>query len=363
MTPKSLLRNAARGRATWTTSRDGSFQRVIPDTPAIDPAAGHARAALHRQGLLRPARGARRAQGPTTSPSSASSSSTRSPPTSSQASSRRCRRLTELVWVQEEPRNMGAWHFMLPPPARTGFRARGWAAAQGRVRRPRRGRQPRHRLPPRRTTLEQQLLVEASRPPRKYEWPLRSRFRRSASRSPRPSSASGTRSPARASASTSRSSCSRPTRSPSTCPPRPPGTLGCHRVQEGDKVTVGAVLGSIEAGAAGPPPPAPPPPRLQLRRPRRRRRCCRSLPAPAAEPDVNGQRITPTARRDGRGPRRGPRPGQGHRPRRPHPQGGRAGPREGRPPRPPCRPAPHRPLPPSSPRARAPTPRARSGCR
>ena len=68
------------------------------------------------------------------------------------------------------------------------------------------------------------------------------------------------------------------------------GTLGAIAFNEGDKVTVGAVLGSIEAGGAGAAAAAP-----KAEAPKAEAPAAAAAPAPSH--DVNGQRITPTARR------------------------------------------------------------------
>ena len=67
---------------------------------------------------------------------------------------RRYRKAREWVWVQEESQNNGGWWFMEPR-----LRA---AGLPGGVRRPRRQRQPGHRLAARSTSAEQKELVEAA---------------------------------------------------------------------------------------------------------------------------------------------------------------------------------------------------------
>ena len=120
---------------------------------------------------------------------------------------------------------------------------------------------------------------------------------------------------------TSRWSCSRPTRSPSTCPAPAAGALEpASPTKEGDKVKRRRRARAASTPGRRRAPLLPPP-----RRPGRR-----ATPAPAAAPAAASAGATrasrPVARRRGRGQQAWTRPGEGHRRRRPHHQGGRARP-------------------------------------
>ena len=114
MTPKSLLR-LPEATSTVDGARRGRL-RARDRRPALRgrwrPRAGDEARALLGQGLLRHRR-PRGARGrPRTSPSRAWSSSTRSRRTSSRELMESYPNLERVVWVQEEPRNMGARAFM-----------------------------------------------------------------------------------------------------------------------------------------------------------------------------------------------------------------------------------------------------------
>ena len=113
-TPKSLLRAkaAVSGVADFT---DETFRAVLPDTGRRRRAAGRRRRApgpaVQRQGRLRPdgAAGVRRHGRRRRRPGRAAL------PAAGRADPRAARALPErpdVVWVQEEPMNMGAWQFM-----------------------------------------------------------------------------------------------------------------------------------------------------------------------------------------------------------------------------------------------------------
>jgi hypothetical protein len=127
----------------------------------------------------------------------------------------------EVVWCQEEPENMGAWHFVDRRIERAlatiDVRASGRSISAGRNR-----RRPR---PARRARISRSRPIWSTARSRSAEeraWPSRSRFRRWANRSPRRPSPSGWSRRATPSQSTSRCASSRPTRSPSRCRrPRP----------------------------------------------------------------------------------------------------------------------------------------------
>ena len=113
MTPKSLLRlPAATSRLEELAT--GRFHAVLDDAAAAERRDAITRLVLcsgkvYYDLLASPAREAAR-----TWPSGGWSCSTRSRPPSSPTWSAATRSSTELVWVQEEPRNMGARKFVLP---------------------------------------------------------------------------------------------------------------------------------------------------------------------------------------------------------------------------------------------------------
>ncbi len=109
-TPKSAPAPPRGGLARSTTSPSGAFQRVIPDD-AVRPGEREAHPALQRQGLLRPRRRAPQKLGredvaivrlEQLYPLSDALDRALAPYAAG----------TPLVWVQEEPRNMGAWYFI-----------------------------------------------------------------------------------------------------------------------------------------------------------------------------------------------------------------------------------------------------------
>ena len=144
MSPKSLLRHR-RAVSTMDELANGEFQRIIPDDPAIDPKKVK-RVLLcsgkiyYDIGLERRERG----RAATTSPSCESSSSTRSARAELQEKLAPYAADVDLVWVQEEPWNMGAWFFMRARlPEILGGRGLRFVASRGpraRARPPARGR-------------------------------------------------------------------------------------------------------------------------------------------------------------------------------------------------------------------------------
>ena len=118
----------------------------------------------------------------------------------------------EIVWCQEEPRNMGAWHFVehyLEWVLNQIEAKNAPSALRRRVRRrprPRSGQMSKHS-----GAVEAVARRGVGLRGDEQSW-LKSAFPRSANRSPRRPSASGSRSPAKPSRSTSRWSSSRPTR-------------------------------------------------------------------------------------------------------------------------------------------------------
>ena len=121
MSPKSLLRHKLAVSPLGDLRRRHVPARASPRPTALD--AARVRRVLLCSGKVYYDLLDRRASSATstTSPSSASSSSTPSPPTRSPMRWGRITAATEVFWVQEEPWNMGAWHFMalrLPQLAR-----------------------------------------------------------------------------------------------------------------------------------------------------------------------------------------------------------------------------------------------------
>ena len=109
MSPKSLLRSPA-ATSQLDDLATGGFQRIIPDASVAPKKARRSCSA--------------RARSTTTSPPGAASSSATTSRSSASSSSTRCdadllrevlapyKNGTPLVWVQEEPWNMGAWYSM-----------------------------------------------------------------------------------------------------------------------------------------------------------------------------------------------------------------------------------------------------------
>ena len=122
MTPKSLLRHKravsrldemaagtlvpsrAVGRRAAAAGREDQARRRRQDPP---------RRAVLRQGLLRPLRGAREARH-RRHLSAARRAALSVPDQGAGARSSSRFKQAEIVWCQEEPRNMGAWHFVEP---------------------------------------------------------------------------------------------------------------------------------------------------------------------------------------------------------------------------------------------------------
>ena len=137
MTPKSLL------RLPQATSRveelsEGRFQPVLRRGPERRPGAGHAPDPVQRQDLLRPGRRRGAGREPARGASAGSSCCIRSRRPRSSRWSRATRTCDEVVWVQEEPRNMGARAHMsprllqiLPEHLRFGYIGRPERAASG----------------------------------------------------------------------------------------------------------------------------------------------------------------------------------------------------------------------------------------
>ena len=113
LTPKSLLRHPLVA-STPRELEQGRFLSVIDDEDARRRASAHrARRALQWQGVCGSDRRATGALRRPTSPSAASSSSIRS----RRSRSTSCWPLSvvrDVVWLQEEPENMGAWQFLRP---------------------------------------------------------------------------------------------------------------------------------------------------------------------------------------------------------------------------------------------------------
>ena len=114
MTPKSLLR-ARRGHVARSTSwPTGRFQRVIAEPHGFDRRRSRGSScAPARSTTTWPRRGTpratpRRRDGAPRAALPLPRGGARAP------CWRRCPKLTQIAWVQEEPQNMGAWHFALP---------------------------------------------------------------------------------------------------------------------------------------------------------------------------------------------------------------------------------------------------------
>ena len=133
LTPKSLLRHPLVASAPRELA-EGRFRMVIDDEDARGAAGGHPpRDRLQRQGLRRSdgERAARR--GAPRSRSAGSSSCIRCRCANLRAMLDAYPSADEIVWVQEEPENMGAWDFVRPHLAEVAGgrpRARDRAAAQ-----------------------------------------------------------------------------------------------------------------------------------------------------------------------------------------------------------------------------------------
>ncbi len=113
MTPKSLLRSP-RALSSFGELSHGSFHEVLDD-PAPPPRAEHSSCAAGRSitSSRRPAR-EKSSRGPL---SSASSSFTRSPRRTSPGCCRSYKGARTVSWVQEEPRNRGAWTYSSVSPS------------------------------------------------------------------------------------------------------------------------------------------------------------------------------------------------------------------------------------------------------
>jgi hypothetical protein len=169
--------------------------------------------------------------------------------------------LNEVVWLQEEPENMGAWEFYRPLlDALAADRARPRYIGRPRSASPSEGSAAWH-------TLNQRAIVEEAfaAAPVAAPAPARSPSRRpnrrqgvlasanivvpsSVSRSSRPASPAGSSSRARPSPPASRSWNSRPRRSTSRSGAEQHGVLAEITRQEGEDVKVGEVLGVIRSG-------------------------------------------------------------------------------------------------------------------
>ena len=120
MTPKSLLRHKRAVSRLDEMATGTSFHRVLWDDAQLLPdekiklvarRQDPPRRAVLRQGLLRPLRGAREARHRRhLSPARRAALSV--PDQGAGAPSLSRFKQAEIVWCQEEPRNMGAWHFV-----------------------------------------------------------------------------------------------------------------------------------------------------------------------------------------------------------------------------------------------------------
>ena len=117
VTPKSMLRAQA-SRSPIEDLETGSFAHVLDDTEVVDPVdrASHRPVQREDRPRSRPAspRDRRRGRGGRAPrwPSSGSSSSTRGPWPRLTSLFERYAKAEEVVWLQEEPENMGAWSFV-----------------------------------------------------------------------------------------------------------------------------------------------------------------------------------------------------------------------------------------------------------
>ena len=139
--------------AAGTISRSAAFEEVLDDT-AVDPAPACGASFLCSgkvyYDLVERAQGRSRRRG---------DRARRAVLPAARGAARRSvagryRKAQEIIWVQEESQNMGGWTFMEPRLRGLGYRRR--------VRRPRRQRQPGHRLARISIEREQQELVEAA---------------------------------------------------------------------------------------------------------------------------------------------------------------------------------------------------------
>ena len=134
--PEEPAAPQAGGVAARATSPTARFQPVLAETDALDPATRAPRAAVQRQGLLRPAGGAATQRDiddvaivrvEQLYPFPADELAPRLAPYPA---------AREVCWVQEEPWNMGAWHVHVAAPARSSSATRTRCATSAATRRP-----------------------------------------------------------------------------------------------------------------------------------------------------------------------------------------------------------------------------------
>ena len=125
---------AAQGRAPARVEEftTGAFRPVLPDHGAARPGAVDPGAARLRQGRLRPRGRAREARGHRDGDRAGRAARTRCPAAEIAAALAKYPG-AEVVWVQDEPRNQGAWPFMALNLPRGAGRARRDRAAAGRL--------------------------------------------------------------------------------------------------------------------------------------------------------------------------------------------------------------------------------------